>query len=172
METDERPVWGIHMGQGDERQGVSPEDAENLQRQGYVGIGWPDIGDLSALGDDRAAFRERFRAVYGESPSASAEGAAAGMLYRFVHVLHRGDVIVSPSPIGRTVRVGRIAGAYEYQPSLLAAYPNVRRVEWLAEPARPDLGEEARRSLRARRSLFRILAGERRFRELAEASGR
>lgn len=168
IETDQCPVWGIHMGRpGGEVRGDSLEGTENLQRRGYVAIGWPDIGDLSDLPEDRAAYRERFRESYGESASASAIGASVGMLFRFVHVLHLGDVIVSPSPLGRIVRVGRIAGMYEYLPSLLDQYPNVRRVEWLAEAPREHLGNEARRSLRARRSLFRILAGEAEFRTLA-----
>lgn len=170
MEMEQRAVWGIHMGQpGEEDGGGSVELAENLQRQGYVAIGWPDIGDLSDLPEDRAAYRERFRERYGESASTSAIGASVGMLFRFVHVLHLGDLIVSPSPLGRFVRIGRVTGLYEYLPSLLDQYPNVRRVEWLAEVPREQLGDEARRSLRARRSLFRILAGEAEFH--ARASG-
>lgn len=168
METQQRAVWGMHMGRaGRDVHGDSLEHAENLQRQGYVALGWPDIGDLSELPEDRAAFRDRFRESYGESASASVEGASVGVLFRFVHVLHLGDIIVSPSPLGRIVRVGRVAGRYEYLPSLLDEYPNVRRVEWLAEVSRQDLGEEARRSLRAQRSLFRILTGEAEFRALA-----
>lgn len=168
METEQRPVWGIHMGRpGEGVDGRSLEQAENLQRRGYVAVGWPDIGDLSELPEDRAAYRERFRESYGESASASAIGASVGMLFRFVHVLHLGDLIVSPSPLGRVIRIGRISGGYEYLPSLLDEYPNVRSVEWLTEVPRGELGQEARRSLRAQRSLFRILAGETEFRALA-----
>lgn len=167
METEQRAVWGMHMGRpGREVQGNLLERAESLQQRGYVAIGWPDIGDLGELPAERGAFRERFLASYGESASASASGAAAGMLFRFVHVLHIGDIIVSPSPLGRTVRVGLISDHYEYLPSLLDDYPNVRRAEWLADVPREGLGQEARRSLQARRSLFRILAGEAEFRAL------
>lgn len=171
METEQqqRAVWGIHMAPpgGDVQRRHLVDLAEDLQRQGYVAIGWPDIGDLSTLPDDRSAFREQFVRRYGESVSASASGAAAGMLYRFVHILHLGDIIVSLSPLGRIVRVGHISGAYQYLPGLLEEYPNVRTVEWKAEVPRQDLGEQAQLSLRARRSLFRILAGEAEFRALA-----
>lgn len=165
---DQRPVWGMHMGRtGGEVQDDVLVRAEDLQRQGYVAIGWPDIGDLSELAEDRAAYRERFQESYGESASPSIESASVGMLFRFVHVLHLGDIIVAPSPLQPVVRIGRIAGLYEYSPSLLHEYPNVRRVEWAAGVPLQDLSEEARRSLRARRSLFRILAGENEFRTLA-----
>lgn len=158
----------MHMGRpGEDIDGGSIERADDLQRRGYVAIGWPDIGDLNELPEDRAAYRERFRESYGESVSASAISASSGMLFRFVHLLHLGDIIVSPSPLGRIVRVGRVAGMYEYLPALLDRYPNVRRVEWLAEVPPRQLGEEARRSLRAQRSLFRILAGEAEFQTLA-----
>lgn len=171
METEQPAVWGIRMGQqGGETGGDSPEHAEKLQRQGYVALGWPDIGDLSELPEDRVAFRERFQASYGESVSPSVVSVSAGMLFRFVHVLELGDIIVSPSPLGPIVRVGRISGMYEYLPSLLENYPNVRSVEWLSEVPVNDLGNEARRSLRARRSLFRILSGEAEFRALASRS--
>jgi len=141
--------------------------AENLLRQGYVAIGWPDIGDLTGLADDRATYRERFRQSYGEAASPSVESASVGMLFRFVHVLHLGDIIVAPSPLQPIVRVGRIVGLYEYNPSLLDHYPNVRRVEWMAEVTPQELSEQARQSLRARRSLFRILAGDAEFQALA-----
>jgi restriction system protein len=168
MDTEERAVWGIHMGRpGGETRGDALERAENLQRQGYVALGWPDIGDLSELPGDRAAFRERFQTSYGESVSPSVVSASVGMLFRFVHVLQRDDIIVAPSPLGRIIRVGRISGMYEYLPSLLENYPNVRSVEWLSEAPLDGLGKEARQSLRAQRSLFRILSGEAEFRALA-----
>jgi len=170
METEQQQhaVWGMHMGRpGEDVQRRSLDLAEDLQRQGYVAIGWPDIGDLSALPDDRGAFREQFVKSYGESVSASASGAAAGVLYRFVHILHLGDIIVSPSPLGRIVRIGQIAGEYQYLPGLLEGYPNVRPVAWRAEVSLQDLGQQARMSLRAQRSLFRILAGQAEFRALA-----
>jgi len=170
METDQKQqaVWGMHMGRpGGDVQRRSLDLAEDLQRQGYVAIGWPNIGDLSALPDDRRAFREQFVRSYGESVSASASSAAAGVLYRFVHILHLGDTIVSPSPQGRIVRIGHISGEYQYVPGLLEEYPNVRPVEWRAEVPIQDLGQQARLSLRAQRSLFRILAGEAEFRALA-----
>lgn len=168
MESGDRPVWGIHMGHpGTEIPDETLRQAENLQRQGYVAVGWPDIGDLSDVPEDRAAYRERFRGSYGESVSESVVGASVGMLFRFVHILHIGDIIVAPSPLGRIVRVGHVTGTYEYLPALLDEYPNVRKVEWLAETPLESLGDEARRSLRARRSMFRILSGQSEFQALA-----
>lgn len=170
METDQKQqaVWGMHMGRpGGDAQRRHLDLAEDLQRRGYVAIGWPDIGDLSTLPDDRAAFREQFVASYGESVSTSASAAAAGVLYRFVHILHLGDIIVSPSPLGRIIRVGHLSGDYQYLPRLLEEYPNVRAVQWRAEVPLQKLGQQARLSLRAQRSLFRILAGEAEFRAIA-----
>lgn len=170
METDQKQqaVWGLHMGRpGGDVQRRHLELAEDLQRQGYVAIGWPDIGDLTTLPDDRGAFREQFVRSYGESVSTSASAAAAGVLYRFVHILHLSDIIVSPSPLGRIIRVGHVSGEYQYLPGLLEEYPNVRGVEWRAEVPLQELERQARLSLRAQRSLFRILAGEAEFRALA-----
>lgn len=168
METGEHPVWGIHMGHpGAEIPEDSLRRAESLQRQGYVAIGWPNIGDLSDLPEERDAFRERFQASYGESVSKSVISASVGMLFRFVHVLHLEDIVVAPSPLGQIVRIGRVTGKYEYLPSLLDEYPNARKVEWQADVPLQNLGEESRRALRARRSMFRILSGESEFQALA-----
>jgi restriction system protein len=115
----------------------------------------------------RGDFRERFRDLHGYGASARGVGAAAGMLFRFVHEMKIGDIVVSPSPLGNLIRVGRVAGDYAHDPTIWIDYPTLRSVEWVAKIDRGDLTDAARSSLRAQRSLFRVQAGAEEFRRIA-----
>ena len=68
-------VWGIHMGA---RVGARP------QEEGYVAIGWQELGDLREIPADRDAFKAALR----ESLPDLKDGAVpvhAGLLFRFEH---------------------------------------------------------------------------------------
>lgn len=168
MEGNRAVVWGVHMGRPAGRvRGDSLERAEDLHRKGYIALGWPDLGDLSRLPADRDAFRSRVRGSYGEDASARSVGAAAGMLFRFVHEVQPGDVVVSPAPSGETIRVGRIVGPYIHDPTLDKEYTALRRVRWTTELPRTAFSDSARKALMVPMSLFRIRRGTEEFRRMA-----
>ncbi len=52
--------------------------------------------------------------------------------------MRRGDLVVYPRKLDRTINLGRIAGDYVYDAGRSERYPNTRRVEWL----RPELPRE------------------------------
>ena len=125
----ERRVWAVHM----VRLGLDP--VEN----GYVGIGWMQLGDLAAIPPNRAAFRAAHAAAI---PDAS-EGATrleAGMLYRFLFEMQVGDVIVYPCREDRMIHLGEVTGDYRHVPTG-DKDPNRRPVRWvkaLPRSAFPD----------------------------------
>ena len=82
----ETTVWGIHAG----RTG----DADTLfLKNGVVALGWPHMGDLSALANTREAFKSRVAIIYPDK-KAGAIPVDAGQFFRFVHEMAVGDVIV------------------------------------------------------------------------------
>ncbi len=160
MSDESIPVWRVHMGRpGGRAMNGFAERADDLQCQGYVAVGWPELGDMSTLLPERDDFRRSYRERFSPNQSIHSEAAAVGMLFRFVHEMKIGDLIVSPSPTGGPIRVGRIADHYKYDSGLWADYPNVRQVKWIANVARGDLDPGSRKSLRTQRSLFRFQAG-------------
>jgi len=136
---------------------------DKLFMRGNIALGWPQMGDLSRLPNDRAAFREEV-ASFGHGTSPRTIGADAGMLFRFVYEMKPGDLVVYRSPGDNLIHVGRLVGPYRHDTSLSEEYHHLRHVDWLAAHARDVLSAEAQRSLMARRSLFQVRAGADDFR--------
>lgn len=82
----EKAIWGVHGG----RHGI----ADGLFLQGNViAIGWSPMGDVSGIASDRASFRTAAEKAFpGRSPAQI--GALFGQIYRFVHELNVGDIVV------------------------------------------------------------------------------
>ncbi|CAN5891309.1 hypothetical protein BH24CHL4_BH24CHL4_16880 [soil metagenome] len=169
MSTSDGPVWGIHMG----RPSGSPSDeavrrTRELQEQGYVALGWDGMGDMTKIPPDRASFKQHFVEKCFE-PSPRSLAAQAGMLFRFVHELRNGDIIVSPRPGGGPVKIGTVAESYSYDPSW--GYYHRRGVTWAVEVPRLELSKAARDALTTRMSLFQIHEGAEDFRRYVREAG-
>jgi restriction system protein len=117
-------IWGIHAGKYGE--------ADSLFDSGQMALGWDTIGDLSQI----LPTREAFKAVVRESDPGVKEGAIpvnAGQLYRFIHEAKLGDLVVWRPKNDRTrIRIGEIAGEYQYDPQRSQPYPHQRPVHWKA----------------------------------------
>ena len=121
---------------------------------GYVLIGWPEAGDLTAL-----STREISKAVIQKAYPTAKSGAVpvwAGTLYRFVNDIKLGDYIVFPSKPDRMIHIGIITGHYQYQPNDDPNYPNRRRVEWRAHYPRTDFSQAALFEIGSAVTLFQI----------------
>src|SRR4029079_10566617 len=114
-------VWGIHAGK--------TGDADSLfLKQGCVAIGWPKMGELSALKPEREAFKARLAAVYPEAKP-GAIPTNGGQMFRFVPRMKQGDVVAYPSKADRRIHIGIVTGAYVYKAD--SPYPNQRGTNWI-----------------------------------------
>jgi restriction system protein len=131
--TEQTTLWGVHM---DASVGTDPID------KGYVAIGWFELGNLQRIPDNREAFKkEVLEKIAGAKPGSIP--VQAGVLFRFLHEVKEGDLVVYPSKVDRMVNLGRIAGPYRHDPKQNAAYPNFRKVQWLKHMPREDFSQEA-----------------------------
>lgn len=112
-------VWGLHH-----------RGAHEFVAEKFVAVGWPDVGDLTELQEDREQFKALLRASFPDK-SESWVANAAGQLLRFRHVMKAGDLLVYPRKADRTINIGRIAGDYVFEPATWPRYPNRRPIEWL-----------------------------------------
>lgn len=140
-----RSIWGIHMG---EHVGTRPID------EGYVAIGWQELGDLRQY-PDRDAFKV---AIAEKIPDAKtgAQPVYAGILQRFTHEMQAGDIVVYPSKHDRMVNIGRLTGEFAHIADEADEYPNRRRVEWLGQFPRSDFSQSALNEIGAFITLFLI----------------
>jgi hypothetical protein len=80
-----------------------------------VRIGWDEMGDLSELEATRDAFKAATAERMPQIDEASIPNQA-GTVYRFVHAMKVGDIVVCPDRRTSTLNIGRVSGPYEFHP--------------------------------------------------------
>lgn len=148
MEYVENSLWGIHGG----RTG----DADSLfLRKNTVALGWMKMGDLAPLEPNREAFKARVAEVYPEAKPGAIPNNA-GQLFRFVHEMAVGDLVVYPSKRDRQVHIGRVEGEYQYDPKTEPGYPHRRAVKWLKHVPRTRFSQGALYEIGSAMSFFLV----------------
>lgn len=110
--------------------------------EGFIAIGWPEIGDLSGF-NTRPKMRAAYVAAY-PMDKPKTVSSSYGQPYRFAHEMKEGDPIVFPVKPTGEISVGRIIGPYRRSDEEdLAEYPHVRPVEWLAAVPRTSFTQAA-----------------------------
>ena len=146
--TSTSPIWGIHAGK--------TGDAVSLfLSKNCVALGWHSMGDLSNLAPTRDAFKAAVAETY-PNKKAGAVPNNAGQLFRFVHEMKVGDLVVFPNKTDRKVHVGEVIGGYEYNPKPNPAYPNLRKVKWRITLDRTAFSQGALYEIGSALSLFQV----------------
>ena len=130
-------------------------DAQAPIEGGFVGIGWSEMGDLSSLPDNREAFKARFAEIY-PSVKSGAIPVQAGVLFRFVHEMSVGDVVVYPSKPDRMVNLGIVEKGYAFEPAANLVYPHRRKMKWLRSVPRADFSQSALHEIGSAITLFLV----------------
>ena len=139
-------LWGIHM---KEINSLAPIQG------GFIGIGWPDMGDLSVIPANREAFKARLQETHPHSKP-GAIPVQAGVLFRFICEMAVGDVVIYPSKPDRMVNIGVVEGDYAYVPQVDPTYPHRRLVKWLKHIPRADFSQSALHEIGSAISLFQV----------------
>lgn len=119
-------LWVVHIGK-DDRIPLRARD------EGFVCIGWTDLGDLS-----QHKTRKAMKAAMAKTwPGWKDQKVRScyGQVFRFAHEMQIGDPVVFPIKQTREIAIGRIKGDYRFSPPgdelHELDYANVRDVEWL-----------------------------------------
>ena len=148
MKTTDTNFWGIHAGK--------TGDADTLFLKNHcVAVGWIKMGDLGALKSEREAFKARVAEVYPDAKPGAIPNNA-GQLFRFVHEMKSGDIVVYPSKRDRQVHLGRVEGNYTYDPKTEPGYPHRRPVKWLRSVPRTHFSQGALYEIGSAMSLFLV----------------
>ncbi|WP_050523200.1 restriction endonuclease [Pseudorhodobacter wandonensis] len=139
-------VWGVHMGA---HVGDRPIDG------GYVGIGWDKMGDLTQIAPDREAFKAALAVAYPDK-KAGAIPVDAGSMFKFLHEIKAGDIVVYPSKADRMVNIGRFKGSAEYVANDPDDYLTHQHVEWLGHFPRNEFSQSALNEIGSFLTMFRI----------------
>lgn len=140
-------IWGIHAGPHGEAHPL-------FVQKNVIALGWAHLGDLSKLRADRDSFKAKLAAD--SKTKESAIPNTAGQLFRFVHEMKPGDLVVYPAKLDREVHIGRIEGSYKFAPNAGEHYPNQREVKWLRTLPRTHFTQGALYEIGSALSLFQV----------------
>ncbi len=148
MSNKEATIWGIHAGK--------TGDADTLfLKKNFVALGWDKVGNLSAFKADREDFKAAVALAYPNDKPGSYP-LNGGQLFRFVHEMKVGDIVVYPSKQNRTVNIGQVEGEYQYAPKVDSGYPNMRAVKWIKSLPRTAFSQGALYEIGSAMSLFQV----------------
>jgi restriction system protein len=152
-------VWGVH----------SDQPQIDQVAQGFVAIGWDDIGDLSAISTEKEALKEHLaQARLWAKPGAIP--VWAGVLLRFRFEMQIGDLVIYPFKPDSTLNFGRITSDYYYEPSA-EQHRNRRKVEWLKTGVpRAEFSKQARYEIGSAVTLFRVKTHDQEFIDYVEGA--
>lgn len=147
--TNELPkvLWGIHM---PKEIGNQPID------EGFVGLGWSEVGNILEIEADREAFKEHLAKAYPDAKP-GAIPVWAGMLFRFAQVMQIGDGVIYPSKVDRTINLGIIDGPCTFEPNSRHEETRQRRkVRWIAHLPRASFSQSALHEIGSILTLFQV----------------
>lgn len=142
----EQAVWGIHI------KNVPGDWPIN---KGCIAIGWHELGDVGHLPANRQVFREAYAKALPSSKPAGIP-VSSGQVFRFVHEMAVGDVVVFPSREDRMIHIGRVTGPYEHVVDDVAEYPNRRAVQWNRHIHRDQFSQSALYEIGSAMTLFSV----------------
>lgn len=138
-------LWGVH----------NDQPQLDLVENGFISIGWDEVGDLRAVGDDRDAMKERVAAAYPSAKPGAIPGWA-GTLLTFAYRMQPGDLVVYPHKPDSTLNFGRISGDYRYEPGA-ELHRSRRPVTWLRTGVpRTTFSKTARYEVGSAVTIFRV----------------
>ncbi|MEU4897597.1 CBS domain-containing protein [Streptomyces sp. NPDC044780] len=116
-------AWVVRAGENGEREHTALEE-------GLLVVGWLGLGDLTDT-VTRDDIKAAVAAAYPDEGPYTV-GNWTGQLYRFVHEIQPGDLVVLPLK-SLLVAIGRVVGGYEYRSEVADGLRHVRQVEWLVK---------------------------------------
>lgn len=146
--TSNTPLWGIHAGK-------TGDAASLFLNKDCVALGWQSMGDLGKISPNREAFKSAVAKAY-PNKKAGAIPNNAGQLFRFVHEMKEGDLVIFPHKHERKIHIGIVAGPYEYRPGGESNYPHIRKVKWLKTVERTLFTQGALYEIGSALSFFQV----------------
>ncbi len=138
-------IWGIH----------NDQPHLDLVGNGFISVGWDEVGDIRLIGNDKEALKACLTSVYPDGKS-GAIPVWAGVLLRFVYEMQPGDLVIYPYKPDATLNFGRITGDYEFHADQ-KLQPNRRKVEWLKTGVpRALFSQSARYEVGSAVTLFKV----------------
>ena len=138
-------IWVVRAGKGG-------AFADEFEKAGIAAIGFSSKKNISRLKSRDAFLSELTR----EHPNMKKGRLInwASQLYRFVHEVKEGDLILTPITDTREIIIGTCVGPCRYDPNREEVLPHTRSVAWTDRISRDELTGRARNSAGSTLTLF------------------
>lgn len=125
-------------------------------KHNVVAIGWEKVKNLKGA-TSRLDIEKILRRQYQKDSKASIS-INTGQLWSFYGEMRKGDIVLSPNPLTRTIHIGIIKGDYQYSKQKIGTMPykHRRRVTWEKEVSRDLFSHDMRNSIGATLTVFNI----------------
>lgn len=158
MSATEPTIWLARAGE----RGFALTDCVKAD---VVALRYPAVGDASSL--TLAQITE----TLAEDASPTKATTVAGTLFRFVHDVNPGDVVVTTHLDSRSIYFGEVTGDYRFaDPSPVPDFSHLRPVDWFGTLSRDTDVPTKRRSDIDKQPTFYELADQEYWSERAEAA--
>lgn len=109
--------------------GQGADKWEECYKNGYMLLGWGEIGDLGAFGS-KDEMKQQMKQEYG---GGSSYKNSAHATWQFVHDIKIGDIIFVKKGNNGILGKGIVESDYEYDADRTDEYSNVRKVNWITK---------------------------------------
>lgn len=107
---------------------------DEMYSEGYVAIGWPELGNLSKFEDMKInEMKNKIKKIYEDNYSETSQvlGRWASQVTTFLTRLNQGTIVIAADG-EQVLGVGKITGNYEYLEE--KAFPHTIETEWITTP--------------------------------------
>ena len=121
-----------------------------------IAIGWNKIKNLRKI-HVKAALEALHKKAYPRETK-GAQAINIGQAWAFCKEMEKGDIILTPNPLTRTIYIGRVKSDYLYHRRPLGEmdYAHRRKVTWEKEVSRDVFSLDLRHSIGSLMTLFNI----------------
>jgi hypothetical protein len=121
-----------------------------------VAIGWDKIKDVKKIAA-KTALSDIYIKAYPKDSKVSIS-INVGQVWAFCNDIEKGDVVLTPNPLTRTIFIGRVRGDYQYISKPLGdmRYRHRRKVTWEKEVSRDVFSQDMRNSVGALLTIFNL----------------
>lgn len=113
------------------RAGGRGEGEDFALANNIVGIGWPELGNLSEV-RSLDGIKQRLNEQHPDAKPLTIANWA-GQVYAFTHRIKKGDLVALPLKTAPAVAFGRISDGYLYDPKAPGPVTHQRPVQWIRE---------------------------------------
>ncbi len=138
------------------RAGEGGKYIDEFLSHNVVAIGWTKVKNVKTV-KSKAEFEKLYKRAY-SNESKQSKSVNIAQFWCFFNEMQKGDIVLTPNPLTRTIHIGVIKSEYQFSVKKLGDmhYMHRRRVDWQKEVSRDVFHIDMKHSMGATLTIFNI----------------